>query len=75
MTETLTDPATATADSPTMSSFSVANKTTDDFWTWLERPGNAPHRHRFNIAMQGAKLLIPEGYIAQGALGRCMRGS
>jgi hypothetical protein len=40
MMEAILDPTMTDSDKLTETAFNVAFNTTDEFWTWLKRPGN-----------------------------------
>lgn len=65
LTETMLDPATAKSDSTTQAAMNVAMRTSDDYWTFIDKPENAYRLRRFGVAMQGARVMMPEIHIVQ----------
>ncbi|KZV95393.1 S-adenosyl-L-methionine-dependent methyltransferase, partial [Exidia glandulosa HHB12029] len=65
LTETMLDPVTAKSDSTTQAAMNVAMRTSDDYWTFIDKPENAYRLRRFGVAMQGARVMMPEIHIVQ----------
>ena len=51
MAHAVIDPKTTNSVKQTDTAFNMAYNTTDDFWTWLERPGNEKHNATFTLSM------------------------
>lgn len=66
LTETMLDPATASSDSTTQAAMNIALKFDDDYWTFIDRPEQAYRLRRFGVAMQGARVMMPEIHIVDG---------
>ena len=66
MVEAILDPTMTDSDKPTETAFNVAFNTADDFWTWLQRPGNEKRNIRFIMAMNNLNRLDNEQNVLQG---------
>lgn len=66
MMEAILDPTMTDSDKLTETAFNVAFNTTDDFWTWLKRPGNEKRNTRFIMAMNNLSRLDNEQNVLQG---------
>ncbi|KAF7373893.1 S-adenosyl-L-methionine-dependent methyltransferase [Mycena sanguinolenta] len=74
--ETLSDPATRGSGDPAAAPFSRGIGRHEDMWTYFARPEGQVQGHRFNIAMEGVKTMVPpEAVLNAYDWGRLAAGS
>src|SRR6266849_2377826 len=66
LTETLLDPEFGHAYEFNKTAFNKVHNVKEDFWTWLEAPGNRLRLTRFGAAMNGLKNMSPAEAILEG---------
>jgi len=66
MIDVVIDPMTTNSVRHTETAFNAAYNTTDDFWTWLKRPGNEKHNTSFIMAMDQSGKMDNEQSILKG---------
>ena len=68
LTETILDPELGHASAVNKTAFNKAHNVDDDFWTWIERPGQRLRLVRFGAGMNGVGNMAPKDTILEGPI-------